>query len=591
MEHIPGSTHPINEEPARADDLFTAEIEGLPEASPPRVIRLNDGDRLDLRITPVRKRIDDAELRMLGYNGSIPGPTLHVDQGSEITVQVTNDGDVEATVHWHGLRLENRYDGVPHETQSPIPIGGTFTYKVQFPDAGFYWYHPHIREDFGLEMGLYGTIIVEPSDPSYWPAVDRQLSITLDDLLVEDGHIAPFHRSGPNYTAMGRFGNVMLINGETTFSGEAAVGEVVRLYLVNTANTRIFNVALPGARMKLVGGDSGRYEREAFVDEVMLAPSERAVVDVMFDSPGDVRLEHRTPDQVYDLGAFSVAGNATGSAGGVVRRAARRSRADRRARIDRRLISSGRRTRCWPSWPRCHSSTGTTRRRRRPTPVPCIRRSRPRSREPARSAGCSCSRFVPSEPTDASLRVSDAPGGHVLRAGNVPEVRHEAGALRRAAGTALRKRLTTSTTTREQSDGLEWEDLMPEINRASDPGNMRWMLIDRETGAENGAITWAFTVGDRVKIRLVNEMESDHPMHHPFHVHGAGRFLVLSRDGEPEPNLVWKDTVLVRAGQTVDILLDVSNPGTVDGALPHRRARAERDDVQLRRCLGAILRR
>ena len=93
------------------------------------------------------------------------------------------------------------------------------------------------------------------------------------------------------------------------------------------------------------------------------------------------------------------------------------------------------------------------------------------------------------------------------------------------------------------------------------PSNMRWMLIDRETGAENGAITWAFTVGDRVKIRLVNEMESDHPMHHPFHVHGAGRFLVLSRDGEPESNLVWKDTVLVPAGQTVDILLDVSNPG------------------------------
>ncbi len=64
-----------------------------------------------------------------------------------------------------------------------------------------------------------------------------------------------------------------------------------------------------------------------------------------------------------------------------------------------------------------------------------------------------------------------------------------------------------------------------------------------------------------MKIRLVNEMDSDHPMHHPFHIHGAGRFLVLSRDGEPEPNLVWKDTVLVLPGQTVDILLDVSNPG------------------------------
>src|SRR5205814_6260821 len=261
-----------------------------PEVLSPGVVRLRDGDRLDLRIGPVRKRLDDAELRMLAYNGSVPGPNLHVDEGSVITVQVRNDGDVEATVHWHGLRLENRYDGVPDETQVPIPIGGTYTCKVRFPDAGFYWYHPHIREDFGLEMGLYGTIVVEPSDPSYWPAVDRQRSITLDDLLIENGHIAPFHRSGPNYTAMGRFGNVMLINGETEFSGEAAVGEVVRLYLVNTAHTRIFNFALRRSRMKLVGGDSGRYERETFVDEVMLAPSERAVLDVMFEDRKSTRL-------------------------------------------------------------------------------------------------------------------------------------------------------------------------------------------------------------------------------------------------------------------------------------------------------------
>jgi FtsP/CotA-like multicopper oxidase with cupredoxin domain len=90
---------------------------------------------------------------------------------------------------------------------------------------------------------------------------------------------------------------------------------------------------------------------------------------------------------------------------------------------------------------------------------------------------------------------------------------------------------------------------------------MHWQLVDRTTGAANAAIDWQFTVGDRVKIRLVNEMDSDHPMHHPFHLHGAGRFLVLARDGVAEPNLVWKDTVLVRTGQTVDILFDVTNPG------------------------------
>ena len=87
------------------------------------------------------------------------------------------------------------------------------------------------------------------------------------------------------------------------------------------------------------------------------------------------------------------------------------------------------------------------------------------------------------------------------------------------------------------------------------------MLVDRDSGAANAAIDWQFTVGDRVKIRLVNEMDSDYPMHHPFHIHGAGRFLILSRDQVPEPNLVWKDTVLIPTGQTVDILLDVTNPG------------------------------
>ena len=111
------------------------------------------------------------------------------------------------------------------------------------------------------------------------------------------------------------------------------------------------------------------------------------------------------------------------------------------------------------------------------------------------------------------------------------------------------------------ADGIEWEDDMVEVNRLTTTANMHWRFVDRTTGAPTAAIDWRFTVGDRVKIRLVNEMDSDHPMHHPFHLHGAGRFLVLARDGAPEHNLVWKDTVLVRTGQTVDILFDVSNPG------------------------------
>jgi FtsP/CotA-like multicopper oxidase with cupredoxin domain len=111
------------------------------------------------------------------------------------------------------------------------------------------------------------------------------------------------------------------------------------------------------------------------------------------------------------------------------------------------------------------------------------------------------------------------------------------------------------------AQGIEWEDDMVEVNRMTTPANMRWKLVDGDTGAENARIDWTFRVGDQVKIRLVNEMDSDHPMPHPFHVHGAGRFLILARDDVVEPNLVWKDTVLVRTGETVDILLDVTNPG------------------------------
>src|SRR5919108_206609 len=263
-------------------ERFPTETEGLHEARPPEVVELSDGEAFDLEIVPVAKRVGDATVRMLAYNGSIPGPTLKVQQGSTITVHVTNHGDLDATVHWHGLRLENRYDGT-HDTQAPIPVGETFTYRVHVPDAGAFWYHPHIREDYGQELGLYGNILVDSHDPGYWAPAHRELALTLDDVLIEDGQIAPFSPDETTYAAMGRFGNVLLVAGETELELTARQGEVVRLYLTNTANTRVFKVKLPGARMKLVGGDSGRVEHERLVEEVVLAPSERAILDVLFD--------------------------------------------------------------------------------------------------------------------------------------------------------------------------------------------------------------------------------------------------------------------------------------------------------------------
>src|SRR5512132_1332368 len=285
---------------------FPRETEGLPEARTTELVELADGDEFELEVMPVKKQIGDATVRMLAYNGSVPGPRLRVPQGATITVHVTNHGDLDATVHWHGLRLENRYDGT-HDTQAPIPVGETFTYQVHVPDPGAYWYHPHIREDYGQEVGLYGNILVTPSGADYWPPASRELLLTPDDILIEDGQIAAFEESETTLVAMGRFGNVMLVAGEPDLSLEAKRGEVVRFYFTNTANTRIFNAALPGGQMKLVGADAGHYEREELVDEVLLAPSERVVVDVLFGEAGELNLEHRTPERTYRLASIAVA--------------------------------------------------------------------------------------------------------------------------------------------------------------------------------------------------------------------------------------------------------------------------------------------
>ncbi len=88
-------------------DTFPTETSGLLDAARSETVDLEDGAEFRLGILPVRKRLGDHTVRMLGYNGSIPGPTLRVPEGSEIQVNVHNDGDLEATVHWHGLRLEN----------------------------------------------------------------------------------------------------------------------------------------------------------------------------------------------------------------------------------------------------------------------------------------------------------------------------------------------------------------------------------------------------------------------------------------------------------------------------------------------------
>src|SRR5919199_2339561 len=572
---------------------FPSETEGLPEARTTELIELTDGDEFDLEIRPVKKRVGDTTVRMLGYNGSIPGPTLKVKEGSEITVHAANRGDVEATVHWHGLRLDNRYDGT-HDTQAPIPVGETFAYQVHVPDPGAYWYHPHIREDYGQEVGLYGNILVTPSEPDYWPPVNRELLLTLDDILIEDGQIAAFRESETTHVAMGRFGNVMLVAGEADLQLAVNRGEVVRFYFTNTANTRVFNVAVPGAQLKLVGADAGHYEHEELVEEVLLAPSERVVVDVLFADAGKFELEHRTPERTYRLASITVAGGP-----------AEPSQADQFAQLRTNADMLGLREHIEPfleAPPDKTLSFVAEMDMGIPEGVPvvyvCPMHPEVVSEEPGSCPKCSMKLLAqaaeettyvcPMHPEVTSQKPDRCPKcgmkllpenliaaggghGHEQHHGHGhhgdEQASHGHGHHRQSYGHDGEHghhdhdSVGESEHTHDTAQGIEWEDDMVEVNRMTTPANMRWKLVDRETGAENAQIDWTFRVGDQVKLRLVNEMDSDHPMPHPFHVHGAGRFLILARDDVAEPNLVWKDTVLVRTGETVDILLDVTNPG------------------------------
>src|SRR5262245_3875981 len=119
-------------------DEFPRATDGLAQSHTTQLFELNHTDQFELRITPVTKQLDGRPVRMLAYNGSIPGPTLRVQQGTELVVNVINEGDLSATVHWHGLRLENRFDGTA-ETQQPMSVGERFQYRLSFPDPGVYW--------------------------------------------------------------------------------------------------------------------------------------------------------------------------------------------------------------------------------------------------------------------------------------------------------------------------------------------------------------------------------------------------------------------------------------------------------------------
>jgi len=451
------------------------------------VVRLASGDTLTLEAGPVRRSVAGRTYTAYAFNGQLPGPLIEVSQGATVVVRFHNAIDQPSAVHWHGVRLDNRSDGAVGVTQDAVAPGASFTYTVHFPDAGIYWYHPHVREDVQQSLGLYGNLLVRPTAPAFYSPVNREEVLMLDDALLTADGPAAYGSSAPTHALMGRWGNVLLVNGEPRYTLPVKRGEVVRFFLTNVSAARVYNLSFGAARMKVVATDAGKFEREEWVRSVVIAPAERYVVEVEFARRGDVALVNRVQALDHMIGSYAPETDTLG-----VVRVAPEPVAERFAQAFETL--------------------------RRNADV---------------AAGLAPMRRYFAKPVDRELvlalrtRGLPAPVAAMLIGVNAP---------------------------------IEWNDGMPMANWVTTGEEVTWVLRDPATGKENLDVGWTFHTGDIVRLRLFNDPASSHAMDHPIHLHGQ-RFLVLARDGARNTNLAWKDTAIIAAGETVDLLVEMSNPG------------------------------
>ena len=214
------------------------------------------------------------------YNGDVPGPEIRLRQGDRLRAAVDNRLSEATTIHWHGVRVPNAMDGVPDLTQKPIEPGARFVYEFEVPDAGTYWYHPHLYSIEQVGRGLAGPLIIEERVP---PAVDRDVTWLLGDWrLNEDASIDTHFVNRMEMAMAGRIGNTVTINGRIPDAFQVRSGERLRLRLINAAPARLFALRFGGHHPLIVALDGQPVEPHAPEnDRVVLGPAMRA--DVIID--------------------------------------------------------------------------------------------------------------------------------------------------------------------------------------------------------------------------------------------------------------------------------------------------------------------
>lgn len=236
------------------------------------------------------------ETAVWAYNELVPGPPIRVQQGDRVKIAVENRLAEETTVHFHGIRLPNAMDGVPHLTQHPIAPGQTFHYDFNVPDAGTYWYHSHQRSFEQVGRGLSGAFIVEEREPI---RVDRDVVWLLSDWrLLPDGQISDDFRNLHDMAHNGRVGNTVTMNGRVRETFAVRSGERIRLRLINAANARTFGLTFSGHRPTIIAYDGQPVEPHEPVDgRITLGSGMR--MDLILDMIGKPGERFQVLDNFY----------------------------------------------------------------------------------------------------------------------------------------------------------------------------------------------------------------------------------------------------------------------------------------------------
>ena len=531
---------------------FVGGLTQLPEGEfdtvkPSEIVELKDGHVFELEASIVKQQVGNREIKRLAYNKQIPGPILKVEKGAKITVNFTNNIDMATALHSHGLRGDWRSDGAVPVSQDPIPVGGTFTYELEFPDTGVFWYHPHVREDYQQDLGLYGNMLV--SEEGYWNEVDQEEFLILDDIL-ENGDYDP---NIVTNALMGRYGDSILINDTEEYKVTVKQGQIVRFFVTNVANTRTFDLSFSGALTKIVGGDNGRVEKEYTPEKVYVSPSERYVFELMYQDPGAYPILNRgvkigevvvEESDSYKMSEFTKLRENPSDYEKIRSNFAElfQREPDKRLRLDIVLKDMS------SSQAGMNEDGSYTIMGVKMTKQEALDHCKimPQMQECGPLLALASTTVVTldgKEMTEAQARQ------HCVL---MPETE---GCARYSSDTSAQALMHA------HPEGIEWEDGMLAINQVSSSETVEWVIEDQDTKERNGEINWSFRPGDMVKVRVFNDGKGLHPMQHPLHFHGQ-RFVVLGRDGVANDNLQWKDTVLIPMGQTVDLLVDMSNPGT-----------------------------